>query len=116
MLGKDTFVNYDLAPSQDGSNDRIPANLKTDKFPLPIVFRVGLAMDILEGDLNKMTIAVDAAHPNDNTEFMNLGMEYSFNDFLFLRGGYKNLFLLDSEENLTCNHHFSSIMATIHEM
>ena len=101
MLGKDTFVNYDLAPSQDGSNDRIPANLKTDKFPLPIVFRVGLAMDILEGDLNKMTIAVDAAHPNDNTEFMNLGIEYSFNDFLFLRGGYKNLFLLDSEENLT---------------
>ena len=101
MLGKDTFVNYDLAPSQDGSNDRIPANLKTDKFPLPIVFRVGLAMDILGGDLNKMTIAMDAAHPNDNTEYMNLGIEYSFDDFLFLRGGYKNLFLLDSEENFT---------------
>jgi len=101
MLGKDTFVNYDLAPSQEGSNDRVPANLKTDKFPLPIVFRVGLAMDILDVDPNKMTIAVDAAHPNDNTEFMNLGIEYSFDDFIFLRGGYKNLFLLDSEENLT---------------
>ena len=101
MLGKDTFVNYDLAPSQDGSNDRIPANLKTDKFPLPLVFRVGLAMDILDGGPNKMTLAVDAAHPNDNAEYMNLGMEYSFDDYLFLRGGYKNLFLLDSEENLT---------------
>jgi len=101
MLGKDTFVNFDLAPSQEGSNDRVPANLKTDKFPLPIVFRVGLAMDVLEGDLNNMTIAVDAAHPNDNTEYMNLGIEYSFDDFIFLRGGYKNLFLLDSEENLT---------------
>jgi len=101
MLGKDTFVNFDLAPSQEGSNDRVPANLKTDKFPLPIVFRVGLAMDILDGNPNKMTFAVDAAHPNDNTEFMNLGVEYSFDDFIFLRGGYKNLFLLDSEENLT---------------
>ena len=101
MLGKDTFVNFDIAPSQDGSNDRIPANLKTDKFPLPIVFRVGLAMDILDGGSNKITFAIDGAHPNDNTEFVNLGMEYSFDGFLFLRGGYKNLFLLDSEENFT---------------
>ena len=101
MLGKDTFVNYDLAPSQEGSNDRIPANLKTDKFPLPIVFRVGLAMDILESSPNRMTFAIDGAHPNDNTEFVNLGIEYAFEDFLFLRGGYKNLFLLDSEENFT---------------
>ncbi|MCH8928727.1 MAG: PorV/PorQ family protein [Candidatus Marinimicrobia bacterium] len=101
MLGKDTFINFDLAPSQDGSNDRIPANLKTDTFPLPLISRVGLAMDIVDGELNKVTLAVDAAHPNDNSEYMNLGMEYSYDGRLFLRGGYKNLFLNDSEENLT---------------
>ncbi len=100
MLGKDTFVNFDLAPSQDGSNDRIPANLKTDNFPMPLVFRVGLAMDILDGGPNKTTLAVDGAHPNDNAEYMNLGIEYSYDGRLFLRGGYKNLFLIDSEENL----------------
>jgi len=77
MLGKDTFINYDSSPSQVGSNDRIPANLKTDKFPLPLVFRVGLSMDIFEGDPNKMMIAVDAAHPNNNTEFVNLGIDFS---------------------------------------
>jgi len=101
MLGKDTFVNFDLAPSQDGSNDRIPANLKTDSFPMPLVFRVGLAMDILDGGPNKTTLAVDAAHPNDNAEYINFGIEYSYDGNLFLRGGYKNLFLIDSEENLT---------------
>ncbi len=101
MLGKDTFVNYDLAPTQEGSNERIPANLKTDKFPLPLMFRVGLAVDILKSGSNYLTVAMDAAHPNDNTEYVNLGLEYALNNRVFLRTGYKNLFMLDSEEGLT---------------
>lgn len=101
MLGKGTFVNYDLAPTQEGSNDRIPANLKTDKFPLPLIFRVGLALDVLKSGLNHLTMAVDAAHPNDNTEYVNLGLEYAINNRFFLRAGYKNLFMLDNEEGLT---------------
>ena len=101
MFGKDTFVNYDLAPTQEGSNDRIPANLKTDKFPLPLLFRVGLAMDVFKSGSNHLTIAMDAAHPNDNTEYMNFGMEYTINNWLFIRSGYKNIFMLDSEEGLT---------------
>lgn len=101
MLGKGTFVNYDLAPTQEGSNDRIPANLITDKFPLPLIFRVGLALDVLKSGSNHLTLAVDAAHPNDNTEYVNLGLEYVINNRFFLRTGYKNLFMLDSEEGLT---------------
>jgi hypothetical protein len=101
MLGKGTFVNYDLAPTQEGSNDRIPANLMTDKFPLPLIFRVGLALDVLKSGSNHLTLAVDAAHPNDNTEYVNLGLEYAINNWFFLRTGYKNLFMLDSEEGLT---------------
>ena len=101
MLGKDTFVNFDLAPDQEGSNDRIPANLKTDEFSLPLLFRVGLALEVFNFNSSRMIMAVDAAHPNDNTEYINVGAEYSSNDWLFLRTGYKNLFLLDGEEGLT---------------
>lgn len=101
MLGKDAFVNYDLAPTQEGSNDRIPASLKTDKFPLPLLFRVGLALDILKSGSNHLTVAIDAAHPNNNTEYVNLGMEYSLSNRVYLRTGYKNLFMQDSEEGLT---------------
>ncbi len=101
MLGKDTFVNYDLAPDQEGSNDRIPANLKTDKFSLPLLFRVGLALEVFKFNSGRMIMAVDATHPNDNTEYINIGVEYSSNDWLFLRTGYKNLFMLDGEEGLT---------------
>jgi hypothetical protein len=101
MLGKDTYVNYDLAPDQEGSNDRIPANLKTDRFSLPLLFRVGLALDVLKFRSSKVIMAVDAAHPNDNTEYVNIGVEYSSNDWLFLRAGFKNLLMLDGEEGLT---------------
>jgi hypothetical protein len=101
MLGKDTFINYDLAPNQEGSNDRIPANLNTDKFSLPLLFRVGIALDALTLNSSRVMIAVDAVHPNDNTEYLNMGVEYSSNDWLFLRAGYKNLLVLDGEEGLT---------------
>ena len=46
-------------------------------------------------------LAVDALHPSDNYESINLGAEYSYNNYVFLRGGYKSLFLEDSEESLS---------------
>ena len=101
MEGKDVFVNYDEAPQFGGSNDRIPASKLTDKFPLPLLFRVGVAMDILKSGSSRLTIAADAGHPNDNTEYINMGMEYVFNKNIALRVGYKNLFTLDTEEGLT---------------
>jgi len=101
MEGKDVFVNYDEAPQFGGSNDRIPASKLTDKFPLPLLFRVGVAMDILKSGSSRLTIAADAAHPNNNTEYINTGMEYVFNKNLALRFGYKNLFTLDTEEGFT---------------
>ena len=101
LEGRDVFVNYDEAPQFGGSNDRIPASKLTDKFPLPLLFRVGVAMDILKSGSNRLTIAADAAHPNDNTEYINMGMEYVFNKNIALRFGYKNLFTLDTEEGFT---------------
>lgn len=101
LEGNDTFVNYDVAPQQEGSNDRIPAYLQTDKFALPLLFRVGLAMNVLKIGNNRLTVAADAAHPNDNTEYVNLGMEYVFNNMVSLRFGYKNIFTRDNEEGLT---------------
>ena len=48
-----------------------------------------------------MMAAVDASHPNDNYESINLGGEYVFNDRFSVRGGYKSLFLDESEETFT---------------
>lgn len=99
--GKDLLVLYDVDPNIFGNNDQILAKLRTDSYPLPLLFRVGFAMDLLNSPLHKITVGVDALHPNDNAESLNIGAEYIFNDFLSIRGGYKNLFLTNSQEGLT---------------
>lgn len=98
--GKDLYVLYDINPNIHGNNDQILTKLKTDTYPLPLVFRVGIAKDVSIGNHSRLTIAADAIHPNDNAESVNFGGEYSFNENIFFRAGYKSLFLTNSEEGL----------------
>lgn len=101
LAGVNTSVHYDADPTKNGDNGKIPANLATEEWPLPLNFRVGVAWVAWKDDANKLTLAVDAIHPSDNYESIDLGGEYVFNDFLAVRGGYKSMFLEDSEEGLT---------------
>lgn len=101
LSGKDLLVLYDVDPTIYGNNDQILANLRTDSYPLPLLFRVGVAMDLLNTSMHKITIGADALHPNDNAESLNIGGEYIFNNFISLRAGYKNLFLKNTQEGLT---------------
>jgi hypothetical protein len=98
LLGNSNLVLHDLDPGSTGNNDKIPAYLETKEWALPLNFRVGIAYNAIHNEMNRLTLAVDAAHPNDNYESINLGAEYSYNNFIFLRGGYKSLFLKDTEE------------------
>ena len=101
LTGSDLLVTYDPDPSLAGNNKDIPAQYFTDSYPLPLFFRVGLAMDIIKSSDNRLTLAADALHPSDNLQSMNVGAEYAWNDLLYLRAGYKSLFLPNSEEGLT---------------
>jgi opacity protein-like surface antigen len=101
MQGTNALVLYDPDPSGSGNNGRIPANLATEEWGLPLSFRVGLAYRPDLGETHRVVLAVDALHPSDDYESVNLGGEYTFNDLLSLRGGYKSAFLRDSEESYT---------------
>ena len=60
-----------------------------EKVKMPVYFRVGGAMDLVQrGDSRVLTVA-EFTHPPDNSEKLNLGAEYAFRDYMFLRGGYK---------------------------
>ena len=39
---------------------------------------------------NRITLAGDGNHPNDNNETIGLGLEYEWNNMLAIRSGYKN--------------------------
>jgi hypothetical protein len=99
--GRDLRIQYDQDPRKYGDNGSLPAELFTDDFPLPIMFRVGVGLPLTFGEDHKLHVVVDAYHPSDNTESISFGAEYTFLDIFSLRGGYQNLFLQDSEVGLT---------------
>ena len=101
MDGRDLLKRVDLDPETIGHNEAIVSKLKTEGWPLPLFFRVGLAMDVLRSGNTYLTLALDALRPSDNTETINVGAEFSFNEWFFVRSGYKSLFREDSEEGLT---------------
>ncbi len=101
LSGNSTLVLHDLDPTSSGNNERVPAYLETEEWDLPLNFRVGVAYTPSISDKHRVVVAVDASHPNDNYESVNVGAEYTFDDLISIRGGYKSLFLQDSEESLT---------------
>jgi opacity protein-like surface antigen len=101
MSGSDAAVLVDPDPTKAGNNEKIPARYDTETWDLPLIFRVGVAMEVFETADHRFTLAVDANHPNDNTEYLNVGGEYSFDDTFFARAGYANAFVKDGETDLT---------------
>lgn len=102
MNGTDLIVNYDYDSNDPFNNDKINADLRTENYELPLMFRVGLAANLLQTmPQHALWLAVDAMHPNDNSECVNVGMEYGLKDMFFLRGGYKAAFQNNSEQAWT---------------
>jgi hypothetical protein len=99
--GRDLRFTYDNVPDQNGDNSTLPAERFTDAFSVPVMFRVGLGYPVKLNEANRMLFAVDAFHPNDNSESVSLGTEYAFKDLVAARAGWQNLFLRDTEVGLT---------------
>lgn len=102
MSGDDLLIRHDPDPQRAGNNQTIDALYSTDQYELPLRLQIGLSRDFSILDEHRLTFAVDAIHPNDNNQWVNVGGEISlFNNLLSLRGGYKGLFLDDTQEGLT---------------
>lgn len=98
LEGRDALVVYHSGAS--GGN-LINSNIELDRFDLPLVFRFGLASDVIKNETSRLTLAVDAIHPNDHTEYINAGAEYGWNEMLYIRAGYNSLFEKDTEKGFT---------------
>jgi hypothetical protein len=100
-VGKDIFINFDFNPDEFGDNENVFANLQTDKWDLPLLFRYGVAVNLLNQEINQLILSIEGRHPNDNTENISMGLEYGFLRRFFLRGGYQAIFEADSEKGFT---------------
>lgn len=99
--GRDTYIYYDLRPSEAGNNAKIDAKLCTQSFNLPVAFQAGLSTTLNRNGKMPLLLAMDFYEPSDNVRSLNFGAEWSFYNKLFLRGGYARLFEDDSERGLT---------------
>jgi len=89
-----TNFGNNLAP--DGEVVLIGKRTKSEwqAFSPPTMFRIGFAFEPYETDINKITASIQVNHPNDNSENIAIGTEYTFREpslysSFFLRGGYK---------------------------
>ena len=92
--GDDLTINIDTDPDYDG-NAETEARLNPESWALPLVFRLGLACDIIgpESELinvqgQRLTVTFDANDPMDNYLRFNMGLEYVYNELLAFRAGY----------------------------
>lgn len=99
--GRDLRISYDADPARYGDNGALPGDATTDPFSMPVLFRVGVGMPFRTGWDSRLRVAVDATHPSDDPESMDLGAEWTLRRQLALRVGYQDLFLRDSETGLT---------------
>jgi hypothetical protein len=58
-------------------------------FTPPTIFRFGLATEVINNEQNKLTLAAQLNHPNDNSENLNFGGEMWWRQMVALRAGYK---------------------------
>ncbi len=97
LSGRDTRQFISVDPANSGSNFQIPSNIEMDSWNLPLLFQFGVSTNVMRQENYRWIVAVDALHPNDNYESMNVGTEIAYQESFFLRGGYQSLFLSDAE-------------------
>ena len=93
ISGRDLLNVVDPDVINDGV-DNIPVNYETGTFTLPLLFRFGIAYEIILNSISsEITFAVDLLKPNNDKESINVGMEYLILNTIALRAGYRGLFL-----------------------
>ena len=55
---------------------------------IPGIFRVGSSLALIERADQRLVGSFEFSHPPDNAERLNVGAEYAFKNFVFVRGGY----------------------------
>ncbi len=72
------------------------ANLETLEYDLPLMFRLGVSIDLLGGistfmtnDMNRVTALIDIEDANDQVARVGVSLEYAWNEMVYARFGYR---------------------------
>ena len=98
--GRDIYKVVAVGPGGSQAN-LINTAVEMESYDLPLMFRIGVAADVYNDQTHRFTLGLDALHPNDNSESVNTGFEYSWNNIIAVRAGYKALFEREGQQGLT---------------
>ncbi len=103
--GLDIVYPIDPIPSEHGNYSDVPGQYRMSSWELPLIFRIGVSLNAVKTEQHRITVELDALHPNNSAEYINLGAEYALTlpstGIFYLRTGYKALGLPDSQYGMT---------------
>ena len=93
-FGTDTkYAGTELETTLDQDDEPTTApvevRLNTESHPLPLTFRVGIAYDFEFGEDSKLLATLDGYNTRDRGQQGSIGFEYSWQNRLAVRAGYK---------------------------
>jgi len=103
--GIDLLNTIDILPGEAGNYGDARGKFDTESWELPLISRIGISYRPIVSSYHNLIIAADAIHPNNNAEYINIGTQYELKIFrigsIFLRAGYKGIFMPYSVYGLT---------------
>jgi len=98
--GIDLLNPIDIS-SEYGNYGNVEGQFKTQGWELPLLFRLGLSAKPWVSQASELVLAVDAIHSNNNSEYLNLGSQFTYapsaRTKFYLRSGMKGVFMVDGE-------------------
>ncbi len=102
MDGINSEYFIDIDETSEGDNGNILGRVNMDRWDLPLSFKAGVSLPIVEQDNMKWLILSEAQQTSDNDLNVDSGSEFSYisNTVKFhVRGGYKDLLLGDKVDS-----------------
>lgn len=95
--GIDLYQPIDISEYEGGNYGDVAGQFRTQEWELPLLFRIGIAVKPIVSNFSTLTLAIDANHPNNNSESINIGFAYKIrfpgNGAIIFRGGQKALYM-----------------------
>ncbi|MFL3013817.1 MAG: PorV/PorQ family protein [Candidatus Neomarinimicrobiota bacterium] len=101
--GIDLINPIDILENENGNYENVIGQFRTESWELPLIFRLGSSIRPIVNDVQNLIISIDVLHPNNNSESLNFGSEYSHKliggHTMFLRAGIKGIGIKQANES-----------------
>ena len=93
--GIDLINPIDILENENGNYENVIGQYRTESWELPLIFRLGSSIKPIKNEVQQLIVSFDVLHPNNNSESLNIGSEYSHKiiggHIFSLRSGIKGI-------------------------